>query len=426
MSATTPAEVGRPGAPSPQPTPPSPQPNLPSPSTAAGHPPAGSRVRPVPPEAFLAALTGLPVMGPRQLGALVGAHGGPAGAWASVVAGRAHVNPEVASVLGRDPARRSSRWSALARDVDPAEVLARHRALGVILLTPWHPHWPARLVDDPEPPAMLCARGDPATLVGPACAIVGTRACSAEGRRVAHDLARDLADAGVAVVSGLALGIDGAAHRGCLVAGPGAGSPVGVVAGGVDVAYPPSHAQLFADVTAAGALVSEAPLGTAPERWRFPARNRIIAALADLVVVVESHDRGGSLHTVEAAIERGRTVGAVPGPVRSPASAGTNALLADQALVVRDADDVLVALGIGRSVPVAGASPGAGRAGRPVEGADALVLDAVGFAATTTDQVVAAADIGLGAALTSLHRLAAAGLVDAGPGWWSRRGERTR
>ena len=142
------------------------------------------------------------------------------------------------------------------------------------------------------------------------------------------------------------------------------------------------------------------------------------------MVVVESHDRGGSLHTVDAAIERGRTVGAVPGPVRSPASAGTNALLADQALVVRDAHDVLVALGLGHALTgPSGAPP---PPGPPLEGNDAAVLESVGFAPTTTDEVVAAAGLGLGAALTSLHRLAAAGLVDAGPGTWSRRGGRAR
>ncbi len=377
-----------------------------------------------PAEAHLAALAGLAGMGPRRLAALLEAHAAPEAAWASVVAGTAAADPAVASVLGRDPSARAARWAVQARSVEPQELFARHRAAGVTLLTPWHPAWPARLVDDPEPPAMLCTRGDPAALGGPACAIVGTRSCSGEGRRTAHDIGRDLADAGVAVVSGLALGIDGAAHRGALAAGPGAGGPVGVVAGGVDVMYPPSHAALFDEVAAAGALVSEAPLGTTPERWRFPARNRVIAALADLVVVVESHDRGGSMHTVDAAIERGRTVGAVPGPVRSAASVGTNALLADQALVVRDAQDVLVALGLAHAALI---GPGGGppRPGPALEGADAAVLEAVGFAPTSTDDVVAAAGLGL-AALTALHRLAAAGLVDSGPGTWSRRGDRGR
>jgi len=384
------------------------------------------RPRAAPPaEAYLAALAGLAGMGPRRLGALLEVHGDPAAAWSRVVAGAAAAEPEVAGTLGRDPAARAARWAVQARAVEPEELAARHRAAGVTLLTPWHPAWPARLLDDPEPPAMLCTRGDPAALAGPACALVGTRSCSGEGRRTAHDIGRDLADAGVAVVSGLALGIDGAAHRGALAAGSGAGGPVGVVAGGVDVTYPPSHAALFHQVAAAGALVSEAPLGTPPERWRFPARNRIIAALADVVVVVESHDRGGSMHTVDAAVERGRTVGAVPGPVRSPASAGTNALLADSALVVRDAQDVLVALGLGRA-PLSGPAPRVGEPGPPLDGADAAVLDAVGFAPTTTDDVVTAAGVGLGAALTSLHRLAAAGWVDAGPGTWSRRADAPR
>ncbi len=386
---------------------------------------AGRRPVAPPAEAYLAALAGLPGMGPRRLGALLEVNSGAAAAWASVVAGTSAADPAVAATLGRDPAGRAARWAVDAQAVEPEELLARHRAAGVTLLTPWHAAWPARLVDDPEPPAMLCTRGDPAALAGPACALVGTRSCSGEGRRTAHDIGRDLADAGVAVVSGLALGIDGAAHRGALAAGPGAGGPVGVVAGGVDVAYPPSHAGLFDEVAAAGALVSEAPLGTPPERWRFPARNRIIAALADVVVVVESHDRGGSMHTVDAAIDRGRTVGAVPGPVRSPASTGTNALLADQALVVRDAEDVLAALGLGGAlVPRRGAQPEC--ATPPLLAADATVLDAVGFAPTTTDEVVVTAGIGLGPVLTSLHRLASAGRVDAGPGTWSRRGDTRR
>lgn len=377
------------------------------------------------PEAHLAALSGLFAMGPRRLAALLEAHGGAAGAWAAVAGGRAHVEPAVAAELGRDPARRAAQWAKQARSIEPAELLARHRALGVTLLTASHPDWPPRLAEDPEPPAMLCCLGDPAALVGPACAIVGTRACSRDGRLVASELALDLAEAGVAVVSGLALGIDGAAHRGALEAGPGAGCPVGVVAGGVDVVYPPSHAGLFSHVAAAGALVSEAPVGTRPERWRFPARNRIIAALADVVVVVESRDRGGSLHTVDAAIERGRTVGAVPGPVHSPTSTGTNALLADQALLVRSADDVLVAMGLGRS-PTTGraAAKPAGQPALPAEGDDAVVLDAVGWAPTPTDDVVASSGVGVATVLTALHRLVAAGLVEAGPGCWARCGAR--
>ena len=128
-------------------------------------------------------------------------------------------------------------------------------------------------------------------------------------------------------MSGLASGIDAAAHRGALAAG--SAPPIGVVGSGLDTVYPRGQERLWRDVASAGVLLSEAPLGGAPERWRFPARNRVIAALADVVVVVESHRRGGSLHTVDEADRRGVEVMAVPGSVRNPAAAGTNELLAE-------------------------------------------------------------------------------------------------
>ena len=157
-------------------------------------------------------------------------------------------------------------------------------------------------------------------------------------------MAGDLADAGVAVVSGLALGVDGAAQAGALDRG---GAPViGVVGSGLDVVYPRQHSALWRSIADAGLLVGEAPPGASPERWRFPARNRIIAAIADAVVVIESHARGGSLSTVDAALARDRTILAVPGSIRSPASDGTNDLLAQGAAPARDAGDVLVALGL--------------------------------------------------------------------------------
>ena len=164
-----------------------------------------------------------------------------------------------------------------------------------------------------------------------------------------RELGRDLGRAGVRVVSGLALGIDAAAHHGALDAeADGGAPPIGVVGSGLDVTYPRAHGALWTAVAAAGVLVGEAPLGAAPEPWRFPARNRIIAALGSVVVVVESHPRGGSRHTVDAAEARGRQVLAVPGSVRSPASRFTNELLADGCHPARDVTDVLVALGLER------------------------------------------------------------------------------
>ena len=199
---------------------------------------------------------------------------------------------------------------------------------------------------------------------------------------MARGLGHDLAAAGVAVVSGLALGIDGAAHQGVL----DAAAPT-VVRSGSSAAVTTSPtragtASLWAAVGEQGVLLGEAPLGVRPAPWRFPARNRIIAALADVVVVVESHAAGGSLLTVREAIDRGIDVMAVPGSVRSPAAAGTNQLLADGCHPVRDADDVLVALGM---VP-GGRRPAADR--RPVPAPeDRALLDAFDWEPATLEHL---------------------------------------
>jgi DNA processing protein len=216
--------------------------------------------------------------------------------------------------------------------------------------------YPARLRDDRAAPAVLFVRGGDGEdrggrarlvrLVGggageppPAVAIVGTRRASPEGLEVARTLGRGLAAAGVTVVSGMALGIDSAAHSGALEVG---GPTVAVLAGGADVPYPRSKARLYGAITAAGgAIVSEMPPQFRAFKWSFPARNRIIAALAPATIVVEAAERSGSLITAELALELGRDVGAVPGPVVSWRSRGTNALLRDGATLIRDARDAL-------------------------------------------------------------------------------------
>jgi DNA processing protein len=365
-------------------------------------------------------------MGPKAMRGILSRHRPPE-AWAAVCRGRLHLDPHIAPELGPKAEERTADWARRAVTIDLPALLAAHVAATVRILTPDDDDWPERLVDDPEPPFVLFVRGELAGLERPTCGIVGTRACTPDGRRVAYALGRDLAAAGVAVVSGLALGIDAASHRGCLAAahtGLDRGAPFGVVAGGLDHVYPPSHTDLYAAVADAGALLSEVPLGTRPERWRFPARNRLIAALSDIVVVVESPDRGGSMHTVEAGLERGRTVGAVPGPVSSVASRGTNAMLADGAVVVRDVEDVLVALGLGRA-------PGRAAADGSHALRDALALlgpaatavhGAVGVSATPLEEVVAGSGLALREALVALQRLAAAGLVEDAAGTWTRIG----
>jgi DNA processing protein len=195
---------------------------------------------------------------------------------------------------------------------------------------------------------MLNARGRWPPPDGPRVAIVGSRRPSPYGEAVAEQLAADLARAGVIVVSGLALGCDAAAHRGALVGG---GVTVAVMGTGVDIVYPAAHFRLAEQIVAAGgALVSQFPNGTFPRRRNFPARNVTLAALSDVVVVVEAVQGSGALITAEAALDLHKEVMAVPGSIFSPLSVGTHALIRDGAGLVQNARDVLAALGVGREV----------------------------------------------------------------------------
>jgi DNA processing protein len=277
-------------------------------------------------------------------------------------------------------------------------------------------------------------------------AIVGTRSATPYGRQVAAELGRDLASAGVVVVSGLARGIDGAAHAGALgVADADGAAPAAVVGTGLDVVYPTSNAKLWEQVVARGVVISESPLGTLPRPKVFPARNRIIAALSDVVVVVESHHGGGSLHTVEAAARRGIPVAAVPGSVRSRASDGTNGLLVDGCIPVRDATDVLVAISLARSgrqapaptrdtatlVAARGRRPGTTNdpsvrepgvsSGPALTEAGRSVLDAVDDTPTTFETILLRTGLTIALAAEATEDLVDAGRLLAGAGWWSKR-----
>ena len=365
----------------------------------------------LPAEAWAAALAGLPAMGPARLLAVLAAWP-PEEAWARVAAGAACSRPAVALACRPDPAGVAALWRVAAGRVDVSDVWRAHVDEGVRVLVRGGPGYPPVLGRDPEPPAVLFARGDPAVLEGRRAAIVGTRRCSRYGRDVAHDLGRDLAAAGVRVVSGLALGIDGAAHRGALAA---AGAPpVAVVGSGLDVVYPRSHEALWHQVGAAGLLLGEAPLGTRPEPWRFPVRNRVIAALAEVVVVVESPEKGGSRHTVDAATARDRPVMAVPGSVRSPVSAYSNGLLADGCHPVRDSVDVLVALNLSSTRSTATETR------PPPAPEEAPVVDALGWEPATFDDLCARTGRSPAEVSVALARLQAAGWVGERAGWWER------
>ncbi len=233
-------------------------------------------------------------------------------------------------------------WCRHARDCDLGALAEQLETLDVWVTTPVSPDHPPAFVNDIDPAPILFRRGCVLDAELPAVAIVGTRRCTPTGRSVAMELGAGLAAAGVTVVSGLALGIDGAAHRGALAAA--AAPVVGVVGSGLDRVYPYRNLDLWDEVAASGTLLSEAPLGAEPEGWRFPARNRLLVALADVVVVVESKRAGGSMHTVEEAMRRDVPVMAVPGSLRNPAAEGTNLLLSEGCPPVCSIDDVLVAL----------------------------------------------------------------------------------
>jgi DNA processing protein len=206
--------------------------------------------------------------------------------------------------------------------------------------------YPQLLTQLHDPPSRLFVRGNAALLDRPTVAIVGARSCSPYGAQVGRSLARELAGAGVVVASGLARGIDGEAHRGALEAG---GATLAVLGCGIDVDYPPRHANLAHRIVESGLLVSEYPPGTEPAPWRFPARNRILAGLALATIVVEARERSGALISADFALELGREVFAVPGEITAALSTGTNRLIRQGAAPLLETDDVLSALGIERA-----------------------------------------------------------------------------
>jgi len=205
-------------------------------------------------------------------------------------------------------------------------------------------------IHDPPPRLFLRGSADAAQLDQPAIALVGARACSSYGRSVTRSLARDLAAAGLVVVSGMARGIDGEAHRGALDAG---GVTVAVLGCGVDRDYPAAHSELARRICETGLVISEYEPGVEPAPWRFPARNRIIAGLCRATVVIEARERSGALITADFALEEGREVLAVPGEITNSLSAGTNALLRLGATPVTCAADVLEVFGIDPAKPKA-------------------------------------------------------------------------
>jgi DNA processing protein len=266
--------------------------------------------------------------------------------------------------------------------------------------------FPERLkaIFDPPPALYLRGSGDPALLGRRAVAVVGARSCSPYGAQVARMLGRELTAAGLLVVSGLARGIDGEAHRGALEAGS---TTVGVLGCGIDRDYPAVNATLSRRMEEEGLVVSEYEAGVEPAPWRFPARNRIIAGLCEAVVVVEARERSGALITADFALEEGREVFAVPGEITSALSAGSNALLKLGAAPLTGSDDVLDALGIDRAT--AQVDPEVSEAAQRVL---ALVRDG----AAAADDLTVRASLDAGSVSVALTELELAGLVAAADG----------
>jgi DNA processing protein len=250
---------------------------------------------------------------------------------------------ETGTHLIRPPA--SARWSAHLRSFDDVAYEQRLAQSGFRFVARSSACFPRLLRAVHDPPPGLFVRGDAdlELLSRPAVAIVGARACSGYGAAAGRTLARDVARAGLVVVSGLARGVDAEAHRGALEAGV---PTVAVLGCGIDRDYPAAHAELARRIAETGLIVSEYAPGVEPAPWRFPARNRIVAGLAAATVVVEARERSGALITADLALEEGREVFAIPGEITSALSAGTNALLKLGASPLTAADDILSCFGI--------------------------------------------------------------------------------
>ncbi len=296
------------------------------------------------------------------------------------------------------------RWASHLHRFDERAYRERLAATGLRFLARSGDGFPPllRSIHDPPPGLFLRGAAESALLSRPAVAIVGARACSGYGASVARSLGRELAAAGLVVVSGLARGVDAEAHRGAL---DGGGTTVAVLGCGIDRDYPAAHAELARRVAEAGLIVSEYAPGVEPAPWRFPARNRIVAGLSVAVVVVEARERSGALITADLALEEGREVFAVPGEITSALSDGTNTLLKLGASPLTGAGDLLSCFGL---VPAAEAVA--------VEGAAAELLELVRERPAGADELARRAGRDAGEIARALVELELAGLVAATDG----------
>jgi DNA processing protein len=313
--------------------------------------------------------------------------------------------PELAHRGGRASPLRLPSAAEVDRELEDGE------ALGAQLLCACEPDFPQALAALDPPPPLIWARGDARWLHRPAVAVVGARVASAAGQRFARGLAAELGGAGLVVVSGMARGIDGAAHEGALPTGT-----VAVLGGGVDDVYPPDHADLYARLVLRGCVVSESAPGRTATARDFPRRNRIISGLSRAVVVVEAELRSGSLITARLAGEQGREVLAVPGSPLDPRARGTNDLLRQGAAICEGAEDVLRALEGLRDLRERERRPWGGPPSEADSGLTARVAELLSPTPVSRDEIARAAKAPAPAVFAALVELSLAGRAELLPG----------
>lgn len=335
----------------------------------------------------------VPGLGSRRFRSLLSAFGLPVHVLKATRSQLSRVVPEslAASILERNRGaeiEKAVRWAA-----EPNHAV----------LTLADDTYPRQLLEIPDPPALLYVAGDARLLSSPALAVVGSRNATPQGLKNAHAFSRALSDAGLAIVSGLALGVDGEAHRGGLA---GRGSTLAVLGTGVDVTYPRRNASLANEILDRGLLVSEFPLGTEPHAANFPRRNRLISGLARGCLVVEAAVDSGSLITARLAADQGREVFAIPGSIHSPLSKGCHALIKQGAKLVESAQDVLEELGIAAHAPRGPEESGSGNE----------LLEKMGFDPCDIDELIARSGMPVETISAALLEMELDGKIAALPG----------
>jgi DNA processing protein len=342
---------------------------------------------------------------PRAASALLDHFGSPAALLAAPRSARLEVTRLTPTQLER---------LDLARSLDLSADLAKLEKLGARLITSGDFEYPANLRQIPDPPPLLFCRGKLEGADERAVAIVGSRNASPYGKVVTESLARDLARSGLTIISGLARGIDAAAHRGALAGG---GRTIAVLACGLDVPYPKDTLELREQIVEHGAVLSELPLGTHADRSRFPVRNRLLSGLGRGVIVAEARERSGALITARLAAEQGREVFAIPGSVNSAYSRGCHQLIKDGAKLVQSVEDVLEELHLPAApAPPAPAAPAAAEPGPALSTEEGRLLNLLSLQQKYVDQIIQESKLSPAKVNSTLTLLQLKGLVERLPG----------